>query len=215
MSIVAPEGPGTPPVLSVPRLSPVDRLVERPAVALRLASDGTRPRLPTALRLGLRGHDLVVRFDGKDEGFVATKTRHDDQLWQEDVYEVFLSPDDPPHVYYEFEVNPLGTRFDARIESPRLRRPTICVDVEWGCPGFRARVRRRPDKWSASVSIPLLALTGGRPVPREWKANFFRVDRGPQDEYSAWSPLHADPPDFHDARRFGTLILPDEVMGDS
>jgi hypothetical protein len=194
----------------VPPLSPVDRLVERPSVPLRRASDGAHPKLPTALRVGLRAGILAVRFDGKDDGVVATKTRHDDQLWQEDVYEVFLSPEDPPHVYYEFEVNPLGTRFDARIESPLLTRPTICVDVEWGCPGFRARVRRRPGSWSASLRIPLAALTRAGPLPRQWKANFFRVDRGASDEYSAWSPLFRDPPDFHDARRFGTLILPDD-----
>ena len=185
----------------------MDRLVQRPSVPLRRASDGTPPRLPTSLRVGLRGGDLAVRFDGKDDGFVATKTRHDDQLWQEDVYEVFLAPDDPPYVYYEFEVNPLGTRFDARIESPRLTRPTICVDVQWGCPGFRARVQLRPGRWSASLSIPLRALSGDRPIPSRWKANFFRVDRGAEDEYSTWSPLFREPPDFHDARRFGTLVL--------
>jgi hypothetical protein len=198
-----------PPVLPVAKLSATDRLVELPAIALRRASDGTAPRLPTALRAGLRGGALAIRFDGRDEGFVGTRTRHDDQLWLEDVYEVFLAPQDPPHVYYEFEVNPLGTTFDARIESPRLTRPTICVDVEWGCPGFRAKVRRRPGIWSASLSIPLGALAGAGPLPRKWRANFYRVDRGSPDEYSAWSPIYRDPPDFHDARRFGTLVLPE------
>ena len=197
-----------PPVFSVPRLSPTDRLVGTVPLFLRRAADGGSPRLQTALRVGLRDGALAVRFDGRDDGFVATKTRHDDQLLLEDVYEVFLAPADPPHVYYEFEVNPLGTRFDARIDSPRLTRPTICVDVAWGCPGFRVRVRRAPARWSASLSIPLAPMAGSGPFPRRWRANFFRVDRGAVDEYSAWSPLFRDPPDFHDARRFGTLVLP-------
>ena len=197
-----------PPVLPVPKLSATDRLVDLPGVPLARASDGSRPRLATALRVGLRDGALAVRFDGRDEGHVATRTRHDDQLWLEDVYEVFLAPRDPPHVYYEFEVNPLGTTFDARIESPRLVRPTICVDVAWSCPGFRARVRRRPGIWSASLWIPLTELAGAEPLPGKWLANFYRVDRGAPDEYSAWSPLFRDPPDFHDAKRFGTLVMP-------
>lgn len=158
--------------------------------------------------MGFREGALLVRFDAKDEGIVATKTRRDDQLWQEDVFEVFLTSQEPPHVYYEFEVNPLGTLFDARIDSPRLVRPTICVDVLWDCPGYSARVRSRTDSWSARLKIPLPPLCPDGRIPREWRANFYRVDRGASDEFSAWSPVFRDPADFHDARRFGRLTLP-------
>lgn len=161
--------------------------------------------------MGWRSGSLLVRFDGRDDGWIATKTRRDDALWQEDAFEVFLSPDDPSHTYYEFEVNPLGTLFDARILSPRLRRPMICVDIAWDCPGLRASVRRGPGKWSALLTIPLAPLTGGEgDVPRTWRANFLRVDRGAsgaEDEYSSWSPTLRTPADFHDATRFGLLRL--------
>ena len=148
-----------------------------------------------------------MRFDARDDARVATKTRRDDALWQEDVFEVFLSPSDPPNVYFEFEVNPLGTLFDAAILSPRLVRPTICVDVEWDCPGFGARVRTTDTSWSALLTIPLAPLCGGAPAPSKWLGNFFRIDRGGETEYSAWSPVGRDPVDFHDARRFGRLVL--------
>jgi hypothetical protein len=161
--------------------------------------------LRTAVRLGWRGGELLVRFDGRDAGQVATRTRRDDALWEEDVYEVFLTPEDPPTRYYEFEVNPLGTLFDARIDSPKLRRPTICVDVLWDCPGFGARVWRSPGRWSARIRIPLAPLSSAE-IPARWKANFFRVDRDVRDELSAWSPVGL-PEDFHRADRFGTLIL--------
>lgn len=150
-----------------------------------------------------------MRFDGRDDGWVATKVRRDDALWEEDVFEVFLTPQDPPHVYFEFEVNPLGTLFDAAILSPRLVRPMICLDVGWDCPGYRAKVERRKRSWSARLSIPLAPLCEGE-VPAVWRANFFRVDRGAgkaPDELSSWSPLYRDPADFHDARRFGTLTF--------
>jgi hypothetical protein len=188
-------------------LGATDRLVSFPPVALRRAADGNRPRLSTALRLGHRGGSLLVRFDARDDGRIATKTRRDDSLWEEDVFEVFLAPADPPHVYFEFEVNPLGTLFDAAILSPRLVRPTICVDVEWDCPGYRARVRTSETSWSALLTIPLSPLCGGANPPRTWLANFFRIDRGKETEYSAWSPVHRNPVDFHDATKFGRLLL--------
>jgi hypothetical protein len=194
---------GAPPELAVSHLSPTSRLVETAPVSLRRSTDGAAPRLATAVRAGLRGGVLCVRFDGRDEGRVATLRRRDAPLWQEDVFEVFLAPSGAAGVYYEFEVNPLGALFDARVESPEGRRESMRVDVGWNCPGFSARVRTRPGHWSALLRIPLAPLGGE--MSTSWRANFYRVDRGTTDEYSAWSPTLADPPDFHRPHRFGFL----------
>lgn len=193
--------------LVVPALGPTDRLVELAPLFLRDARTGAAPRLKTAVRVGLRGPDLCVRFDGRDDGVVATLTKRDDPLWQEDVFEVFLAPADPPRLYYEFEVNPLGTLFDARVSSPVLARSTMRAEPAWDCAGFEARVTRGSGRWSASLRIPLAQLCAGEP-PRLWRANFYRIDRGEVDEYSAWAPTWADPPDFHVPERFGVLKLP-------
>jgi cellulose/xylan binding protein with CBM9 domain len=175
------------------------------------ARDGAAPRLPTAVRTGVRDGALLIRFDGRDRGVVATLTQRDAPLWKEDVFEVFLSPRDPPLVYYEFEVNPLGALFDARVESPDGRRATMRVDVSWNCPGFSARVRRRENRWSALLAIPLAPMGGDDVVL--WRANFYRIDRGEIDEYTAWSPTGADPPDFHVPARFGYLEMPTVSRG--
>lgn len=177
------------------------------------------------VRVGMREGSLVVRFDGRDEGTVATLTRRDEPLWTEDVYEVFLSPFDPPSVYFEFEVNPLGTVFDARVESPDLARATMRVDSSWNLRGLSAKSRVRPGRWSAVLAIPLAPMIeslpshspgegrvegalGRRDLPRQWRANFYRIDRGERDEFSAWSAPFTDPADFHAAARFGRLELP-------
>ena len=195
-----------PPRVAVPSLGQTDRLVTLPPLPLVDASDGSPPRLTTAVRVGTRAGALLVRFDGRDHGVLATMTKRDDPLWKEDVFEVFLSPEDPPTLYYEFEVNPLGALFDARIESLEGRRETMRVDVSWNCPSLSARVRRREGLWSAVLKIPLSPMApGGAPV---WRANFYRIDRGDPDEYSAWSPTLANPPDFHRPDRFGFLTLP-------
>ena len=96
-----------------------------PAISLSDAITGAPLRLRTSVRAGLRDGRLIVRFDGKDDGSVATLTRRDEPLWTEDVFEVFLTPHDPPTVYFELEINPLGTLFDARVESPDLERRTM------------------------------------------------------------------------------------------
>jgi hypothetical protein len=195
----------SPPSLVVPTLGPTERLVSLQAVALLRAQDGAPPLLRTAVRVALRNGNLLARFDGRDRGVVATLTERDGPLWKEDVFEVFLSPDGSPGVYYEFEVNPLGTLFDARIESPQGRRETMRADVSWNCPGFAARAGRREDHWWARFQIPLAPLSPEAAV--HWRANFYRIDRGEPDEYSAWSPTFAEPPDFHRPDRFGLLRL--------
>ena len=195
--------------LTVPALSPTDRLVGLPPLALSDAVTGAPPALATSVRLGYRSGALLVRFDGRDAGVVASYSRRDEPLWKEDVFEVFLSPLPEPAVYYEFEVNPKGALFDARVDSPEGRRATMRVEVGWNCPGLGARVRVRPDRWSALLTIPLAPMDPTGAV-RFWYANFTRVDRGPTDEYSAWRPTFSDPPDFHVPARFGRLSLPTE-----
>jgi len=192
------------PVLDVPLLSPADRLVALPPIRLTDARMGACPRLSTAVRVGIRGAKLCVRFDGRDDGVVATYRERDAPLWEEDVFEVFLAPEDPPRRYFEFEVNPLGALFDARVESPELSRSSMRVDTSWNCPGLQARVTCRPDRWSALLTIPLAGLCDG-PPPARWRANFYRIDRGAADELTAWSPTYANPADFHVPERFGVV----------
>jgi Carbohydrate-binding family 9 len=200
-------GNGAVPELCVPLLAPTQRLVSLPSIGLRDATSGAPPRLRTSVRVGFRDRALVVRFDGRDAGTVATLSGRDEALWTEDVYEVFLTPFDPPTVYFEFEINPLGALFDARVDSPDLDRGSMNVDVEWNLPGFRGRSRVRQTRWSATLEIPIAPMLGGQSNPRSWRANFFRVDRGAKDEFSAWSPTGREPADFHEARRFGRLNL--------
>ena len=179
-----------------------------PPLALRDAITGAPPRLRTSVRVGTRDGALLVRFDGRDDGTVATLAGRDDPLWTEDVFEVFLTPFDPPTVYFEFEINPLGALFDARVESPDLDRRTMRADPSWNLRGLSGRSRARPGRWSAVLEIPLEPLLEGSPPSAPWRANFFRVDRGNSDEFSAWSPTGKDPADFHAPSLFGILNLP-------
>ena len=197
-----------PSEIPVALLAATDRLVELPARALVDAATGKAPGLATAVRFGARGGDLLVRFDARHRGVSATLTEENGPLWTEDVVEVFLSAEDPPRHYLEFEVNPLGTRFSARVDSPRGTREGMRVET-FSCPGFSAEVRVRERSWSARLHIPMAKLFGS--FPAVFSGNVFRIDRAAA-EFSALSPTGANPPDFHRPAafaRFRVAMAPD------
>lgn len=178
-------------------------------VALRRSTDGAPPRLPTQITVYSDGQCLNILFQLRDEGVVATYLNHDQPLYEEDVVEVFLAPETLTR-YYEIEVNPLGTTFDAQVDSPDGVRATMKIDLSWECPNLFAAVRRIPGETDIIMRVPF-ACVGGR-VPSkatEWRGNFFRIDRNREhgDEFSAWQPTLKNPADFHVAAAFGRLIF--------
>lgn len=171
---------------------------------LRRATDGAAPRLATRVALYHDGECLTALFLAADDGIVATHLRHDAPLWQEDVVELFLAPETPAR-YFEIEVNPRGTTFDAIIDSPDGVRRTMKTDLEWTCAGLFAAVRATEHATETVIRIPFASL---RATPQnEWRANLFRIDRSAAhgDEFSAWQPTLLTPADFHVTAAFGRL----------
>jgi hypothetical protein len=178
-------------------------------VALRRSSDGSRPRLQTTLALYADDECLSALFQSQDDGIVATHLRHDAPLYEEDVVEMFLAPATPSR-YYEIEVNPLGTTFDARIDSPNGTRSGMRMDLAWDCANLFVAVRRTPDATDTIIRLPFASLEVRRPAAgAEWRGNFFRIDRSAAhgDEYTAWQPTMKNPADFHVTAAFGRLIF--------
>jgi hypothetical protein len=171
---------------------------------LRRSTDGAAPRLTTTVVVYADAENLNVLFRAEDDGVVATLMKHDAPLHQEDVVEVFLAPEKPT-IYYELEVNPLGTTFDARIESPNGVRASMHVDLAWTCKDLFAAVRRVPGATDTILRIPFASIDGAK--RKEWRANFFRIDRSRVhgDEFSAWQPTLKNPADFHVAGAFGRM----------
>ena len=181
---------------------------------LRRATDGVAPRLATTFTVYYDDEFLTVVFSAADDHVVATHYGHDEPLYEEDVVEAFLAPNDGRE-YFELEVNPVGTTYDSRIVSPDGVRATMRDDVGWECEGLVAAVRKMISARNVMtidtvMRIPFASV--GKTVPaagESWLANFFRVDRHPGegDEYSAWRPTMKDPADFHVVKAFGRLIF--------
>ena len=156
------------------------------------------------MRIGARGDFLLVRFDARHRGIVATLRETNAALWKEDVVEVFLALEEPPLRYFELEVNPLGGRFSARVESPKGRREGMRVET-FSCPEFSADARVRETAWSALLRIPIGELRGGS-MPGAFRANCFRIDRTAA-EFSALAPTGEDPADFHVVAAFARFRI--------
>jgi hypothetical protein len=205
------------PVMTVPVLvvSRAEFSIEDPwaippgceVVLLRRATDGNLPRLTTSAAAYYDDDFLTVVFLAEDDEVVARYYGHDEPLWQEDVVEIFIAPKGLTP-YFEIEVNPLGTTFDACIDSPDGIRATMKTDVAWTCEGLFAALRR-DDARTAQIVIrlPFESLGATPKSGDEWRANFFRVDRSTVhgDDFSAWQPTLKTPADFHVAAAFGAL----------
>lgn len=176
-------------------------------VWLSRATDGETPRLATALAAYFDDEFATFVFSGADAGIVATRYEHDAPLYEEDVVELFLAPRSAGE-YFEIEVNPLGTTFDARITSPDGVRATMVTELGWTCEQLFAAVRRTPVRLEVVARVPFASLGRATPVRGEmWRANFFRIDRGPAlpSEFLAWRPTMRTPADFHVTAAFGQL----------
>lgn len=190
---------------------PWDMPPECAPVRLRRAADAAVPRLSTSVAVWYDDVYLTALFFARDDHITATHLLRDAPLYEEDVVEIFLAPERLSD-YFEIEVSPRGTIFDARIHSPHGHRLSMSVDRDWDCEGLFAVIRQIGETDGTTsidtlIRIPFASL--GRTTPRsgeEWRGNFFRIDRHPQgDEFSAWQPTMRTPADFHVTSAFGIL----------
>jgi Carbohydrate-binding family 9 len=201
------------PHCRVPRMVSSWRWDDIPSLPPFTLADGSGPALQqTRARLCWDDAALHLRFDCEDRDAWGTYRRRDDPIYEEEAVEVFLAPgEEDPARYFEFEVSPLGVLFDARIHNPTSLRADLVGDPAWDCPGLRWEAGGGTERqdWWAVLSIPWAGLAADEPIPRIWRANFYRIER-PRDgapEFSGWSPTLTSPPDFHKPARFGVLEL--------
>ena len=101
----------------------------------------------TRIKVAYSATGLYVLMDAADQKLTATYQEDFSDLWKEDVFEVFLWPDERDTIYFEYEVSPLGRElpilipnFDDRflgLASLALRRRSACPPSHLD--------RRRPD----------------------------------------------------------------------
>ncbi len=149
---------------------------------------------------------LYVAFKAYDKDIWGYQTMRDGPTCLEDVLEVFFKTDPSSEPYYNFEINALGTIYDAHM----IKRDTECyMDgrwKHWNCEGINVGISIKgtlnnpydvDEYWIMEVAIPfasLPTLNGKAPnVGDKWMLQLARIDCSvylPDGiEFSASSPL--------------------------
>ena len=185
---------------------------EIPALPPFQLADGSGAALQqTRARLCWDELALHTRFDCADRDAWGTYRRRNDPVYEEEAVEVFLAPgEEDPKRYFELEVSPLGTLFDATIHNPTSRRTEMRGDPSLGLP--RAALgggAGRVPSGLVGLAVDPVARSSAVGAPRVWRANLYRIER-PRGWRGRIQRLVADltsPADFHKPARFGLLEL--------
>jgi len=161
---------------------------------------------------------LYCLMDGTDKKLTAAMNEDFMDLWNEDVYEVFLWTDERHPLYFEYEISPLNRELPIIIpnfggqaygwrpwhyERDRLTRKATSVT------GGPKQSQAGIEGWRAEFFIPYQLLKPLQNVPPKpgttWRANFYRMDydEGKRSQWE-WARVGTS---FHDFENFGELIF--------
>lgn len=149
---------------------------------------------------------LYVRFAAQQsEPIIANDkidiTKKTDKLWDNDVCEIFIAPDEQkPGRYFEFEAAPTGEWLDVKIEHLGRTR-----DADWS---YNSGMTTGAKVENALVKIVIkIPFTAFNTIPKAgdiWLGNLLRcVGTGTGRGYLAWRPTLTARPNFHLPSVFG------------
>ena len=161
---------------------------------------------------------IYFLIDGTDRKLTATMTEDFMDLWNEDVFEVFLWTDERHPVYFEYEISPLNRELPIIVpnfggqflgwrpwhyEKDRLIRKA--TSIAGGAKESGAAIQG----WRAEFFIPYALLRPLQNVPPKpgtrWRANVYRMDydEGKRTQWD-WAPVGDS---FHEFQKFGELVF--------
>ncbi len=189
-----------------------------PPITLVISQTGAPATKKTIARMCWDDTNLYVSFDCEDADIFSTYMKRDDPVYNEEVVEVFASPNCDLKHYYELNVSPRNVVFDSTVYDPVAGHPSGQTSHAWDCEGMRTAVcvdgtldcRTDTDKgWTAEFAIPFAGLETSTPkIGQRWRLNLYRIDLLPEPaEFQAWSPTLVTPAAFHIPERFGTVFF--------
>lgn len=162
---------------------------------------------------------LYVLMEATDKKLTATFTKDNENLWTEDVFEVFLWTDERDPVYFEYEISPLGRELPIMVPNlggkfmgwlpwhyeggRKIHKATTAV-------GGAVKSGAAVTGWKAEVFIPYELLAPLRNVPpkagAKWRANFYRMDYDDGKTPTGWDWARVGP-SFHEYEKYGALVF--------
>jgi hypothetical protein len=179
--------------------------------------EGASPLYETKVKVLYSETGIYFRFDCGDKKLTCTLRGDFLDLYNEDVVEIFLWPDESFPVYFEYEVSPLNYELPIIIpnykgkffgwrpwhyEGDKLTRHA--TSVRGGEKAEGASV----SGWMAEFFIPYKLLVPLNNVPpvsgMKWRANMYRIDYDDGTKHFAWQKIDRS---FHEYNHFGTFIF--------
>ena len=158
---------------------------------------------------------IYFLFNCEDRMLTATFNSDFEDLWMEDVVEVFLWPNEAKSFYFEYEISPLNHELPILISNENgdlVRWQPFHYDSD-----RRTRHKTSTQKnivnseiegWIAEFFIPFKLLRPLENISPEsgtrWRANMYRVDY--DDGVSNWSWKLTDG-SFHEYEKFGVFVF--------
>ncbi|WP_320051976.1 carbohydrate-binding family 9-like protein [uncultured Acetobacteroides sp.] len=155
-----------------------------------------KPRFNTRVKMAWDSRYLYVAAELEEPHIWGSLKEHDQVIFHDNDFEIFLDPDGDTHNYFEYEVNPLGTIFDIfLVKTYRVGGPAI---VTWNFQGLKQAIGidgtlNDPSdidrKWTVEVAIPLKSLAfefRAPSVQKPWRINFMRVEWEAKAENGAY-----------------------------
>lgn len=161
----------------------------------------------TQALLAWDSRNLYVAFVAVDPMPWSKMFERDDELWNEEVVELFLDPDGDGRDYPELEVSPHNIVVDLLIPAPG--EVPASEAKKWDIEGLQTAVGKQGPGWTVEIAIPWASLeaSGVSEAPRpgdEWRVGLYRIERpeNADPQFLAWAPTQNS---FHEPERFGTV----------
>lgn len=146
------------------------------------------PTWNTRAKMTWTAEGLYIAAELLEPHVWAYLKNHDEIVFYDNDFEVFIDPDNDTHRYYEIEINAVNTIFD--LFMPKPYRNNSGAMFAYDTPGMKTAVSiqgtlNNPndiDKgWTVEMFIPFLAVTIGNvakvPIDGEfWRIDFSRVE---------------------------------------
>lgn len=146
------------------------------------------PTYQTQVKMLWNDSTLFIAAKLQEPQLWATQTHHDDIIYKDNDFEIFIDPDNNTHQYFEIEINALNKIFDLFLPKPYRNGGDALIG--WDIDGLKSGIKidgtlnnpKDVDKgWTVEIAIPLKALRMGFPfqAPEEgtiWRINFSRVE---------------------------------------
>lgn len=176
------------------------------------------PKYETKFKLLYSEKGIYILGHCEDQLISTDYTEDQGDIWNGDVFEVFLQTDINNPLYFEYEINPLNAELVILVpnnegdffgwspwhyEGDRKIKNAVKIH------GGKAQSGTKISGWTVELFFPYALFKALKNVPptsgTEWRANFYRMDYDIGERVTwSWRPVEET---FHEYKKFGSVIF--------